>query len=47
VYPEKSVKKFKTFPLADQAEISDEGDTTIPTAEDVWYAKEFVDENEK
>ena len=54
--PEKSVlrigeetpaKKFETFPLANQAAISDEGDTAIPAVEDVRFVKEFVDENEK
>ena len=29
------VKKFATFPLANQAEIADSGDTAIPTTEDV------------
>jgi len=47
VYPEKSVKKFQTFPLANQATISDEGDTAIPTVEDAQFVKEFVDKNEK
>jgi len=41
------VKQFETFPLANQATISDEGDTAIPTVEDVQFVKEFVDENEK
>ena len=44
---ETPVKKFETFPLANQAVISDEGDTAIPTVEDVRFVKEFVDENEK
>ena len=41
------VKKFRTFPLADDGKIADSGDTRIPAFQDVRFAKDFVDENEK
>ncbi|MBO5667120.1 MAG: hypothetical protein J6S45_06715 [Firmicutes bacterium] len=44
---ETPVKKFETFPLANNSVISDDGDTAIPTTEDVQFVKEFTDENEK